>query len=264
MLNSFFKKPASKQFVRYVLPMYLSLVILGLLAYITESGVDSSGMFGGLAILGHYLIWIVVILIVTVVLSIILTIKNIKKNYNDNSESDYETVTIIILKTLLVYMIVIQLINGIFSLFINSFSINFVVGIIIEIILAPVIIPIAKYFNKDNYVSRQAVKDFYLLLTVITIIFYLFFRVFAIIFNYGILNFIDIYIFFVFVIPTLIIGLKNKAKSAKSIDIKKEIFIVVALLLVLLAIIIGKLIDKVEKNDIGKSDYTIMKTTVHI
>lgn len=258
MLNKFFKKQEIKQFFRYILPVYLCLVILGFIAYITESGVDTSRMFGGLAILGHYLIWIVIIFIVTVALSSILTMKNIKENYNDKSKSDYKAVVVIILKTLLVYMIVIQLINGIISLILNDFITIFVIEIIIELILAPVLIPVAKYFNKDNYVSRKTIRYVYLICAGITIILYLFFRVFAIIFNFSIFNSVDLYIFLVYIIPILIIGLQNNVTKAKKIDKKKEILTIAVLLVVLFGINIG--VDLVDKHydaniDLKKSNY---------
>ena len=200
------------QFIKYVLPIYLCIVGFLLICYLSSFSVDTSENFGGFAIIGHVLVFIILLVIVSSILSFILSFKNIKNNYDNLYKSDIKKVMLNVFNSFLLYNIVSVIISRIvISIYGRTISL-LTYGVFFEpiyyILFTPLIMPIVSFFNKDNYVSKNHAK--------MVLIFYVLISGLLCVLRFSTST--RFYTNIVLLFPYTIMSLQNKSKDAKKIN----------------------------------------------
>jgi len=154
------KSSRIKKILKYILPIYISIVVLYLLIIISSNFADTSGMFGGFKVIGHILIFGILAMIATGILSIVLTIKFINKNFPQSRSIFPIKVLFNSISAYIIYLSVVNLSSAIMNIFdyvSNDFGFFSVINTFVLTLFYPlVIIPISYKLNKHYKLSRNA------------------------------------------------------------------------------------------------------------
>ena len=151
-----------KKVLKYIGLIYLSIIILFAIVLASSRFVDTSGMFGGFAVLGHMLIGGAIAMGITAIFSIILSVRFINKNFI-KSKISLSSLRIL-LSSASVYFIYLLLVTiGSILLAISTYDndnlsvLSYGTIFILPFVCSLLIIPIFHILNRKNPVTTKEI-----------------------------------------------------------------------------------------------------------